>query len=111
MVIEREDIGSVTVLSFVQEDQLHEPESLQEEIEKLLQENRNNILIDLEDVHYISSSVLGCMITTLRHLQTLNGSLKIVNVQPSVSNIFEITRINRHIEMFNDMEIAVTSFG
>jgi anti-anti-sigma factor len=111
MDINREDQGNITIISFDGEDQFYDPEPLQKAIQIFLDEGRTFLLIDFETIGYISSSVLGCLITTYRELKEKNGQLKVLNVQPSVSNVFEITRLNRIIEMFNDRDKALKSFG
>lgn len=111
MEITRQDQGNITIFSFNGEDQFYDPEPLQKAIQTALDEGRIRLLIDFENIGYISSSVLGCLITTYRELKDKNGQLKVLNVQPGVSNVFEITRLNRIIEMFNDREKAIKSFG
>ncbi len=102
--------GSVCVVSFDEDEQLRDAEPLRDFIRELIDENNHYILMDMANVTYISSSVLGVLITTYRELQTKNGTLKLVNLQPSVSNLFSITRLDRIIEMFNDIETALKSF-
>lgn len=110
MRLNRTDLDSVTIFSFEDEDQIRDPEFMRIAVETLRTENRYNILFDFANVHYISSSVLGFLITTFRELETIGGQLKLVNVQPSVANVFEITRLNRILEMYTDKETALKSF-
>lgn len=100
---------SVTIFTIIVDD-LRDPEPLREAISKHLQDGRKDFLIDLENVVYISSSVLGFFITLYRDLKEQGGRLKLVNAQPSVSNLFEITRLDRILEMFNDKVTALNSF-
>jgi anti-sigma B factor antagonist len=110
MQIQREDRGPITIFSFSDDDQIRDPEILQEALDELLQENRINILYDFGNIHYISSSVLGFLITSYRELKAQGGQLKLANVQPSVMNVFEITRLNRILQIFNDVDTALKSF-
>jgi len=100
---------SVTILSF-EVDDLRDPELLRQLIFKQLQEGRKDFLIDLENVVYVSSAVLGFFITLYKDLKEQGGRLKLVNAQPSVSNLFEITRLDRILEMFSDRTTALNSF-
>jgi len=111
MGVKRQDAGEVTVLSFAGVDQLYDPEQLRTLILEVVSKGRVKLLIDFANITYISSSILGCLITTYRELKEKNGHLKILNVQPGVSNVFVITRLDRIIEMFNDRETALKSFG
>jgi len=83
---------------------------MQAEFNKLAKDNRVNVIYDFGNIHYISSSILGFLITSFRELESKGGSLKLLNVQPSVSSVLEITRLNRILEMFNDEETALKSF-
>ncbi|MGC9327855.1 MAG: STAS domain-containing protein [Candidatus Hinthialibacter sp.] len=109
MLIQNNDNQSVVILSFDIKT-LRDPEPLQEEIMKYLQKGNKHFLIDLEKINYISSSVLGFLISMHKELNKQGGKIKLVNVQPSVSNLFELTRLDRFLEMYNDKIIAVNSF-
>lgn len=111
MDIERVDIGEVTVFSFREEDQLREPDALALTISQAIEQDRRFFLIDMGNVSYISSSVLGLFITTMRELKVNNGAIKLLNPQPSVSNVLRMTRLDRVIEMFNDRSAAMKSFS
>jgi anti-sigma B factor antagonist len=110
MRISRRDKGQVTIFSFEDEEQIQEPDLMQAEFNKLAKDNRVNVIYDFGNIHYISSSILGFLITSFRELESKGGSLKLLNVQPSVSSVLEITRLNRILEMFNDEETALKSF-
>lgn len=102
--------GSVTVISFDEDEHLRDPEPVRDFMRRIIDEGNHQILVDLANVAYISSAVLGLWITLFRELKEKNGSLKLVNIQPSISHIFNITRLDRIIEMFNDRETAIKSF-
>ncbi len=109
MQIQKSEHGNVVVLSF-DEDHLNEPENIREAIDVLLSEGRKFFLFDLENVTYISSSVLGYIITTYREIEKNGGALKLLHVQPCVANILHITRLDRVLEMYNDFDTALQSF-
>ncbi|MBN2329031.1 MAG: STAS domain-containing protein [Candidatus Omnitrophica bacterium] len=89
---------------------MRDPEPLRSEIDKHLQQGKKKFLIDFEKIIYISSAVLGFLISIYQDLNKQGGEIKLVNVQPSVSNLFELTRLDRFLEMYNDKTIAVNSF-
>ncbi len=110
MQIQRVDQGGVTILQFQEDEQLLDPERLQTYLYELMDEKRYNVLIDIENVRYVSSSVLGLFITICKSAKQHGGEVKIVNAQPSVSNVFRMTRLDRVFEMFNDRKSAIASF-
>lgn len=109
MLVYWDHAHSVTIISFDVDD-LREPEPLRQLIFKQLHEDRKDFLIDLESVVYVSSAVLGFFITLYKDLKEQGGRLKLVNAQPSVSNLFEITRLDRILEMYSDRTTALNSF-
>lgn len=111
MQIQRVDQGDVTILQFEEDEQLRDPEMLQAYLYDLMDEKRYRLLIDIENVRYISSSVLGLFITICKSAKENKGEVKIVNAQPSVSNVFRMTRLDRVFEMFNDRDSAIQSFN
>lgn len=112
MQISSLDKDDITLVQFNEDEQLREPDSLQTDLYNLINsENKNQILLDLENVSYISSSVLGLLITISRDVKKSGGAIKIVNAQPSVSNVFRMTRLDRVFEMFGDKDEALRSFA
>ena len=109
MLIQWEHHQSITILSFESED-IRDSEPLRAMITKFLEEGRRDFLIDLENVVYLSSSVLGLLITLFKDLKLKGGRLELVNAQPSISNLFEITRLDKILEIYNDKVTALISF-
>ena len=102
-------LNSVTIISFDM-DELRDPEPLRNVVATHIKEKRKDFLIDLENVIYISSSVLGLFITLHKELKEQNGRVKLVNAQPSVSSLLEMTRLDKILELFNDTKTALKSF-
>ncbi|RJP30558.1 MAG: anti-sigma factor antagonist [Candidatus Omnitrophota bacterium] len=111
MNINRIDLEHVTTLSFDEEEQLRDAEALRDYLNAIINEGRLHILLDLKNATYISSSVLGCFITTFRQLVQKGGKLKLASIRPNVANIFEMTRLDRIIEILSDRKTAYKSFG
>ncbi|MBI1390971.1 MAG: anti-sigma factor antagonist [bacterium] len=111
MHIQRDDDGPVTILHFSEEEQLRSPESLQSYFSELVEENRVRIIIDLENVSYVSSAVLGVLITLCKDFKDRGGAVKLLNAQPTVSNVLRMTRLDRLFEMYNDLSTAKQSFA
>ncbi len=91
-------------------DELRDPEPLRNVVATQIKEEHKDFLIDLENVIYISSSVLGLFITFHKELKEQNGRVKLVNAQPSVSSLLEMTRLDKILELFNDTKTALKSF-
>lgn len=108
-MIESVQQGNIIILT-IKEPELNDSEPLVNSIQTALENNNTFILVDLGFVTHISSIVLGTLVTTFKNIKSQQGELKFLNVQPSVANIFNMTRLNRIFEIFNDKETALKSF-
>ena len=70
-----------------------------------------NIVIDLAKVEYIDSSGLGFFIGSLKKIKEFKGTLKLANLNAYMMGIFKLINMHYIIDVFDDLEKAVSSFG
>jgi len=111
MVIQVDDKGEVVVIQ-VKEERLdaHNSSELKARMLSLFEEDKNNILIDLNDVRFVDSSGLGALVSGFKNASARNGVLKLCGLQPQVKSMFELTRLHRVFEIFTDSSEALSSF-
>lgn len=109
-MIEREDLGPVTVLTHTEERFLSDPQLLKDICSALLQEGRSRVILNLENVSAVTSLYLGGLISVSSRLREHGGALKLLNLQPAVSALMHLTRLSRIMEIFNDRDMALKSF-
>lgn len=68
------------------------------------------ILVNLSEVPYMDSAGLGVLVSGLKNTNRQNGDLRICGLQPDVRNIFELTRLNKVFQIFEDEASAIASF-
>ncbi|MCK4719461.1 STAS domain-containing protein [bacterium] len=68
------------------------------------------ILVNLSEVPYMDSAGLGVLVSGLKNTNRQNGDLRIYGLQPDVRNIFELTRLNKVFQIFEDEASALESF-
>ena len=68
------------------------------------------IIIDLSDCEFIDSTFLGALVVSLKKMTTLGGDLRLIGFQPAVHTMFELTRMYRVFESFEQKEDALDSF-
>ncbi|MAX27192.1 MAG: hypothetical protein CMJ19_22070 [Phycisphaeraceae bacterium] len=68
------------------------------------------VIIDMSLVEHLSSSILGELIGIYRKLDSANGQLRLAAVQPSVNEIFHITRLHQSFNIQSDLDKAAQSF-
>jgi anti-anti-sigma factor len=63
---------------------------LERVIQNLLREQRYKIIVDLSGVDYISSAGWGIFISEIKNLRSHRGDLKLANMSPNVSEVYEL---------------------
>lgn len=83
-------------------------EKLMEIIEK---DNIRHLILNMEQVEYMSSSGFRVAIALLRRLKDKDGSLKICCVRPAVKRIFDVIELTSLFEIYDTQEEAVNSLA
>jgi len=68
------------------------------------------MLINMGDVRQVSSAVLGKLISLNNALAPEKGVLKLCNIAPSVYEVFEITRLNTVMNIYDSEVQALNAF-
>jgi len=83
---------------------------IKEKISSLIKENRIKLVMDMSAVDFIDSSGLGSLVSSLRSLNKLGGDIKLASLQDQVRAIFELTRLHRVFQVFDERKEAVKNF-
>ncbi len=73
--------------------------------------NARKFVLDMGQVRFVDSSGCGALLSSLRQISAGGGDLKLANVQKSVRSMFELVRLHRVVEIFDNREAAIRSFG
>ena len=90
MEIEEKDAGSVKILALTGRLDAYSSGEVEKSITGLIDEGCVRIVVNLEDVEYISSSGLRVMLAALKRLRKLNGELSLACLRPYVKEVFDI---------------------
>jgi len=71
---------------------------------------RKKVLINFEDVDYLSSAMLGKLIALHKRLALSKGELKLCGIKASIREVFEITRLDKVFDIYPDRESAIAAF-
>jgi len=111
MDINKRTKDDIIILDITGEIDLYNAPEIKDIINKLIEEQKYNVIINLEKVSYIDSSGIGALISSLSNLKKYQGGLKIINVYASVRKVFELTKLTSFFEIFDAEEDAVGSFN
>lgn len=75
-----------------------------------IEKGTNHIVIDFSSCDFVDSSFLGVLVLVLRRVTSTGGDVHLVGFKPAVRSMFELTRMHKVFELFDNIEDAVKSF-
>ena len=83
---------------------------LKDHLQKLIDDGKTRVVIDLADVDYMNSTGLGILISTLTTLRKAQGELKLANVTEKIQSLLTITKLVTVFDDFESVDEAVAAF-
>jgi anti-sigma B factor antagonist len=106
-----EEVNGVVVVAILEERlDAHNSGDLKVEMQRLFEEGKKQVLVELKEVRFIDSSGLGALVSGFKNAISHHGTLKLVSLQPQVKSMFELTRLHRVFEIFGSAPEALDSF-
>lgn len=102
--------NDVAVVSFVTSRILDQSnvQQLGEEFDELVDEHHlKKVVVNFENVSYMSSAVMGKLVALLKKVQAAGGQLMLCNIEDSIYEIFEIMRFDRMFSIADNEDEAV----
>ena len=84
--------------------------SLNEAINRFLDQKSLKLVINLSSVERVNSSGLGILIKALTTFKTNGGELKLAHVNENLENLLAMTKLNTILESYDTEDAAVKSF-
>jgi len=91
MDIQQEKKGQVLILSVSGRLDSTNSSELEQTITQLIGQNEKNILVDCQNLRYVSSSGLRVFLVGLKKMQAGNGVFSICSLQDAIKEIFDIS--------------------
>ncbi len=82
---------------------------LKDKLKRLVSESVYHIVLELAGVTFIDSSGLSAIVSGLKSVREHAGSLKLVGLSPTTKRVFELTRLDRILEFYQDVEEAIAN--
>lgn len=79
-------------------------------ITSVLQQGTFHLIVDMGQVHYVSSAGWGVFVGEIKGIRENGGDLKIVEMTPEVYDVFEMLEFNRILEYYDSLEEAIDDF-
>ena len=111
MIAEVKKISDVMVVELVGSLDVSLQSDLKGKLTKVFAENQDgDVVLDFQKVNFIDSSCLGVLVAFARKLRGTKSDIKLVNLTEDVRSIFQITRLDKIFEIFDEVQEAVNSF-
>lgn len=86
---------------------LHTCSVLRDTLRDLIEKQHYQVVINLAEVPYLDSAALGVLVDAVRRVREHEGGISLVSTTPFVRRAFEITRLVKIFQLFDDDESAL----
>ena len=83
---------------------------IRQKFRELIDGKKKFVLVNMASVSYIDSSGLGMFVETMQEMGKYGGKIKLVGLTDDVKKVFELTRLNKFFDIFNEEKEALESF-
>ena len=87
-----------------------EAEDFKSVLFELINNEKLNIVVDLQRATWMNSSGLGMLVAGLTSMRSSGGDLRLANLSERIRQPFEITRLDTIFKTFDSLDDAVKSF-
>lgn len=85
-------------------------QGLRDELLDAIEHESSRVVVDLTRVSLVDSVGVSALVTGMKRAREKAGDLRLVGMPPSVSIIFQLTRLDRAFETLPSVEAAVASY-
>jgi len=104
-------IGKVSILDLSGKITIGEGDVIpREEVNKLLEADRKNILLNLDKVTYMDSAGIGELVACFKRASEAGAKLKLLNPSGRVSDLLSLTKLQQVFEIYAEEKEALVSF-
>jgi anti-sigma B factor antagonist len=101
---------SVQVLNLTGQLDAHTFSALQKELEELGDAADPRVVLNCQDLEYVSSAGLGVLKKMSREFRDKAGDIRLASLPPKISNVVNLLGFNQVIQVFGSLDEAVDSF-
>ncbi len=103
--------GSVQILYVKGYLDAHTAPELEDAFNKLIDDKKYKVVVNLKDLNYISSAGLGVFMAYIETMRENGGDIKFSNLKKEVFNIFDLLGFPMLYEFYDDEKEAINKFN
>lgn len=104
-------VGSVSVIDLKGYLDAHTAPELENAFNRLLDDSKYKVVVNFNDLAYISSAGLGVFMAYVETMRDNKGDIKFSNMTDSVYNIFDLLGFPILYEFYKDENEAIVKFN
>ncbi len=104
-------VGSVAIVKISGVVDSETVDEFSNSLTSLVEKGEYQIVLDIEDLSYINTAGLSVIADVFKKARQNQGSLKILNAPEAIRELLDIVRFTRIIDLFDDEDAALDSFG
>jgi anti-sigma B factor antagonist len=102
--------GDVVVVAVEGELDASTAPELRNKFEELIGQGENQYIIDLASVGFMDSSGISAIVNLFKRVRIGQGDVKLCNLSAEIMRVFELTRLNRVFDIYDDRAAAINSY-
>lgn len=99
----------IPIIHLKGEIDLHTCGGFRDTLRELIEGKHYDIVVDLAEVPYLDSAALGVLVDAVRRVREHNGSISLVATTPFVRRAFEITRLVKIFNLYDELDPALAA--
>ena len=103
--------GEVSVINLKGFLDAHTAPTLENNFTQLINSNKYKIVVNFEELAYISSAGLGVFMAYIESIRDNRGDIKLTNMSDKVFNIFDLLGFPLLYEIYKNEEEAIKKFS
>ena len=97
----------IPIVGLKGEIDLHTCGAFRDALRELIENKQYDIVVNLAEVPYLDSAALGVLVDAVRRVREHDGGISLVSTTPFVRRAFEITRLVKIFQMYDDDTAAL----
>lgn len=110
-IAEIEFINAIAVVTLTVEELSQQQGAvlLADLLDELVESGARYLVLDIQNVRYMDSACIGCMVEALNRVVHAGGGIALANPASGVSNLFRLTRLDRVFPICGDVLAAMNA--
>lgn len=103
-----EVVDNVVLVSInLSEASLNQSEDFKKYLYDVTNPNHPKLVLDMAQIEYMDSSFIGALVAGLKNVLSKGGEMALININPDVMALFELTRLDKVFKIYDNKEEAI----